>query len=123
VLLGLYLAHELAAAEAPAELLAAAWKDGALLGLARESAEEMFREPPTTRGVFKDKAYAYRACERWRERLRLVRGAIFDASPADREAYKLPRALFPLYPVIRPFRLAARYAGRIRRRTGVAAAD
>jgi hypothetical protein len=123
VLLGLYLAHELARAEVPSELLAAARKDGALLELGGESAEEMFREPPRVRGVWKDMAYACRASERWRERAWVVRGAVFEAMPTDREAYKLPRALFPLYPVIRPFRLAVKYAGRIRRRAGVAAAD
>jgi hypothetical protein len=48
---------------------------------------------------------------------------VFEATPADRDAYKLPRALFPLYPVIRPFRLAAKYAGRGWRRAGGVAAD
>jgi hypothetical protein len=123
VLLGLYLAHDLAGAEAPAELLAEAREDRTLLELAGESAEAMFRDLPTARGVWKDMAYAYRVSERWRERAWVVRGAVFEAMPADREAYKLPRALFPLYPVIRPFRLAVKYAGRIRRRAGVVAAD
>jgi hypothetical protein len=120
VLLGLYLAHELAGAGAPAELLAAARKDRTLLELADESAARMFQEAPSAGGGW---SYWYRASERWRERLWLLRGAVFEAMPADREAYKLPRALFPLYRVIRPFRLAVKYAGRIGRRAGVVAAD
>jgi hypothetical protein len=34
--------------------------------------------------------------------------------PADRMAYKLPRALWPLYAAIRPLRLVVKYAGRMR---------
>jgi hypothetical protein len=120
VLLGLYLAHDLVGAEAPAQLLAEARQDRKLQDLARESAVRMFQEPPSAHG---GRSYWYRASERWRERLWLVRGAVFEAQPADRQAYKLPRVLFPLYRVIRPFRLAARHAGRIRRRAGAVAAD
>jgi hypothetical protein len=120
VLLGLYLAHDLAGAETTVELLAAAREDRKVQDLARESAARMFQEAPSAGGGW---SYWYRASERWRERLWLLRGAVFEAMPADREAYKLPRALFPLYRVIRPFRLAVKYAGRIRRRAGVVAAD
>jgi hypothetical protein len=120
VLLGLYLAHDLVGAEAPAQLLAEARQDRKLQDLARESAVRMFQEPPSAHG---GRSYWYRASERWRERLWLVRGAVFEAQPADRQAYKLPRVLFPLYRVIRPFRLAVRHAGRIRRRAGAVAAD
>ena len=100
VLLGLHLAHELEGADVPGELLAAARLD------------RVVRAAP---GAWGGMVYSWRVSARGRARWRAVRGSIFEATPADRMAYKMPRVMWGLYPVIRPLRLVLKYAGRIGR--------
>lgn len=117
VLLGLQLAHELLDAGTPAHLLQAAKMDPAVQALAARSVADMFREPLTAPSAWARMRHAYRVSERWRERCWLVRGTLFELTPADGQAFSLPRALHPLYRVIRPFRLLWKHSvGRLRGR-------
>jgi hypothetical protein len=112
LLLGLWLAHDVMGAPAPPTLVAEASRDRTVRELAAEIGAGWFREPAAVSGVWEGMRYRWRASERWRERWCLVRGTFFEATPADRMAYRLPRALWPLYPVLRPARLSWKYATR-----------
>lgn len=46
----------------------------------------------------------------WWHKLRYVLGAVFTPTEAEWDALRLPPALFPLYYLVRPLRLAARHA-------------
>jgi hypothetical protein len=51
--------------------------------------------------------------ERGRDQLSYLASVAFTPSGADWESLRLPRALFPLYVVTRPIRLAAKYGRRL----------
>ena len=88
--------------------------DRTVQALAAEIVAEMFCEAPRAHSTWARMRYAYRVSERWRERWWLVRGTLFEPMPTDSQAFSLPRALYPLYRVIRPFRLVWKHSvGRL----------
>ena len=115
LLLGLWLAHELLAANVPEDLLRAAKDEPAVQVLAAQSVAVTSQEPRRELEGWELMRYRWRVAERWRERWAIAKGSLLNPSPCDWQACKLPRALWRLYPVIRPLRLVLKHAGRIHR--------
>jgi hypothetical protein len=113
LLLGLSVAAELLGTELPPEALARVREDGIAAELA-SSAARGFRlysggdgEPPASASTY------LRSREDLRDRFAYCFGMLTTPTLADWESLSLPDALFPLYYVHRPLRLAAE---RVRRR-------
>lgn len=110
LLLGLFLAHELLDTTAPENVLKRARADRVLTRLARDTREQLFRESNVFFSSPKGILYHLRMRERRRDRFRYLFGQ-FLPRWADWVWIPLPRALAPLYFVLRPLRLLAKYAG------------
>lgn len=108
--LGLLLAADLCGATVPDSLLAQAHRDRAAVKLARAVESALFDPRP---GRFDGLVFHARMRERARDQLGYLASVAFTPSGADWEALRLPRALFPLYALTRPVRLAAKYGRRL----------
>ncbi|MEA2677132.1 MAG: hypothetical protein QOJ81_1273 [Chloroflexota bacterium] len=110
VRLGLLLAADLCAAPIAATVLVAARRDRASVKLARSVEAALFDPRPSR---FDGLIFHARMRERARDQLGYLANVAFTPSGADWEALRLPRALFPLYALTRPIRLAAKYGRRL----------
>ncbi|HKN14058.1 MAG TPA: nucleotidyltransferase family protein [Candidatus Binatus sp.] len=116
-LTGIYLAHELVGAPVPSDLVAIARNDRAVRALARKVANQLFSGGAQGRANFDPWAVPSRSIEGARARIRYIVRRVFAPTMGDYEFIPLPTALFPLYWVIRPFRMAAQYGPRLLRRS------
>lgn len=108
--LGVILAAGLCDAQIPGFVLAAARGDSVAGRLAAEVVRELFA--PRTRRADAI-AFHTRMRERTRDRARYLFNVLFQPSGADWEALSLPRGLFRIYSVTRPFRLGLKYGRRL----------
>lgn len=125
LLLGLFLAHELLDANVPETFLASAIADRIVPTLAKEVIARRFSletSPPRHRGRFRFHFlptrvralcqmyhFHWRAKENLSDRIRFF-GAQFVPTCGDWTSIALPDRFFPLYYVIRPFRLIGKYS-------------
>jgi len=105
LLLGLELARTILGAELPAELDAPARADSAVGSLALAIRRRMFAATPDSGARFQPWAVPLRTIERRRERIRYCLDRAFAPTADDGRFVRLPRALFPLYYILRPLRL------------------
>jgi len=114
-LTGIYLAHELVGAPIPAALVATARGDHAVGALARRVAGRLFSGAAQGRTDFDPWAVPLRSIEGARARMRYIVRRTLAPTMGDYELLPLPQSLFPLYWVIRPFRMAVQYGPRLLR--------
>jgi hypothetical protein len=113
--LGLYLAQELLSAALPKEVCQKLKKDAVVKSLAGWVLQRLFREPGSRPEVLETIPFHLKVRERLLDKVRYCIYLAFSPSPEDWLMLPLPRALFFLYPLLRPFRLLGRYrpeAGR-----------
>jgi hypothetical protein len=111
VRLGLLLAKDVCAANSiPDGQMRSARSDGTARALARDVLSRLFDPTPSR---FDALTFHARMRERRRDQLRYLVNVAFTPSGADWGALHLPRALFPLYALTRPVRLAAKYGRRL----------
>jgi len=103
--LGLRLANELCGLGLPAEIDAKVRGDREAAELAFQVASELFAHG-RERGVFGNWARFIRSRERWRDRATCALD-LLAPKPGDWLSLELPRALYPFYYAVRPFRLLA----------------
>jgi hypothetical protein len=116
LLLALVLARDLAGARLPPAVAERADADRVVARLAGQVLREMFAlhaDPEETRGNL---LFNLRAKDGWVDRARYAARWAIIATPEDWSAVPLPDVLFPLYTLVRPLRLLARYG--VRRRGG-----
>ena len=117
--LGIALAADLLAAPVPEHVAGRARAEPAVRALADEITARLFTERPgeATAQDLERSVFQLRSRERWRDRVRLL------ATPneGDWDCFPLPAPLYPLYYVLRPFRLLAKY-GAARRAVAIAVA-
>jgi hypothetical protein len=107
----LLLANHLLATEIPAAIEKSILKDRAARAFAEEVAQGV------ARGVtYEEQQVSYfrlmmRLRERRMDRMRFLMRLTFTPGPGEWEAVRLPKALFPLYRLVRLARLASRFAG------------
>jgi hypothetical protein len=114
-LTGILLAHELVAAPVQADVVAIARRDRAVESLARRVASQLFSGAGPGRSRFDPWAVPIRSIESTRARMRYVVRRMLAPTMGDYELIQLPASLFPLYWVIRPFRMAVQYGPRLLR--------
>jgi hypothetical protein len=112
-LTGICLAHELADAPVAAELVTIARGDRAVGALARRVAGQLFSGTTQGRAEFDPWAVPMRSIEGARARIRYIVRRTLAPTMGDYELIALPASLFPLYWVIRPFRMAVQYGPRL----------
>lgn len=108
--LGLFLARQFFEADLPDHVVKMIEQQPVVSALAREVSENLLRENSTAPGLRKRVLFHVRAKERFSDRLRYCMRLIFTTTPVDWETLPLPAWLSFLYPLLRPFRLAKKYA-------------
>jgi hypothetical protein len=108
-------AHELVGAPIPSKLLTIARDDRAVAALARRVARQLFMGAVQGRTDFDPWEVPIRSIEGGRARIRYVVRRMLAPTMGDYELIPLPASLFPLYWVIRPFRMAVQYGPRLLR--------
>jgi hypothetical protein len=110
--LGLALAHRVLNAPLAPEVIRRAESDRAVRALAARVTERMFDgdSGPSFSLGFRFHGFQLRSMDRPGDRARYVGRSLMVPQPEDWRAVPLPDPLFPLYYLIRPVRLALRYA-------------
>jgi hypothetical protein len=107
----LALANEFLGADGPAEVMGHVHNDGNV----RELAAQIGKDIPESEGYRTDTVEYFRLMLRLRERAsdrwRLLSRLAFTPSVNEWKLVRLPGALFPLYRVVRMYRLTRRFAG------------
>jgi hypothetical protein len=112
-LTGILLAHELLDAPVHPDIVAIARRDRTVESLARRVASKLFSGAGPGRSRFDPWAVPIRSIESTRARMRYVVRRMLAPTMGDYELVRLPASLFPLYWVIRPFRMAVQYGPRL----------
>jgi hypothetical protein len=112
-LTGILLAHELVGAPIPEDVVAIARRDRAVESLARRVAIQLFSGAGQGRSQFDPWAVPIRSIESTRSRMRYIVRRMLAPTMGDYELVQLPASLFPLYWLIRPFRMAVQYGPRL----------
>ncbi len=112
-LTGILLAHELVGAPVNPVVVAIARRDRAVDSLAKRVASQLFNGAGPGRSQFDPWAVPIRSIETTRARMRYVVRRMLAPTMGDYELVPLPASLFPLYWVIRPFRMALQYGPRL----------
>jgi hypothetical protein len=112
-LTGVCLAHELVEAPVAAELVATARGDRAVRALAARVVRQLFAGAAHGRSEFDPWAVPLRSIEGTRARIHYIVRRALAPTMGDYELLPLPAALFPLYWIIRPFRMAMQYGPRL----------
>ncbi|MGC2445839.1 hypothetical protein, partial [Candidatus Binatus sp.] len=115
-LTSMLLAHELAGAPRPDELVAVARNDRNVSAIARRVASGLFRGAGRAATPFDPWAVPIRSIEGTGAQIYYVVQRTLAPTMGDYELIPLPRPLFPLYWLIRPFRMAAQYGPRLVRK-------
>lgn len=117
LLTGILLAHELVDAPIAAELVALARGDRAARVLAGRVSRDLFSGVGRASSHFDPWVVPTLSIEGARARVHYVVHRMLAPTMGDYELIPLPRALFPLYWAIRPFRMAIQYGPRLLRGT------
>jgi len=84
--------------------------DRRVIALAAAVVAPLFRRPPTVEVDLRRRLFHLRAHERLRDRIAYLRYFLTIPNAADWAVVPLPRVLAPLYYLVRPVRLSAKYA-------------
>ena len=109
LLLGLYLAHEVAGAELPESILGCAGSDANVRWLAQKVLDQYEGISDPSAGVFQRAAFRLRSCDKFGRGLRQLIRLSLSPTESDREAIRLLGFLAPLYAFVRPLRLLGKY--------------
>jgi hypothetical protein len=116
LLLGLILANTLLDADLPQTILDELRADSDVQVLAAEVQRRLFSENQGARELFEGSArwwFHFRMIERPQDRLRYSIHRATTPTLSDWEIVKMPRVLFPFYPLLRPIRLSRKFGRRI----------
>jgi hypothetical protein len=113
LLTGLYLAHTLADAPIPDDIETLLRSDRDVGALSSTVASELFRRPPDKEPIVEPWAIPFRSIEGTSARIRYVVGRLLAPTMGDYQMLPLPRALFGLYWLMRPFRMTVQYGPRL----------
>jgi hypothetical protein len=110
LLLAIELAATMLDAPAPAELLNQARNSSAVQLLARRARERMLLAAPGGSWEFR---FGFNTHDKWLHRLLPIKAFLTTRTVGDHQAMPLPKSLWGLYYLTRPFRLAAHVAKMI----------
>jgi hypothetical protein len=112
-LMGILLANDLVGAPIQADVVAIARRDRAVESLARRVASQLFSGAGPGRSRFDPWSVPIRSIESTRARMRYLVRRMLAPTMGEYELVQLPASMFPLYWVIRPFRMAVQYGPRL----------
>jgi hypothetical protein len=112
LLLGLTLARDLLGAPLPDRMQEVIQADWAARALATELQQRWLREPGSIPGQTEEQVFRWKTAERLQDKMRYCAGMSTAPTEADWEAFPLPSVFYPVYYVLRPLRLAAKYSRR-----------
>jgi hypothetical protein len=115
LLLGLSLAAEQSGIAVPESLAAEMARDPRIKSLTRQVYRDLFNQK---RPVFAHALLSFRSRDRLRDSLRHSLSLLFVTRQADWETVDLSPRLWPVYPLLRPFRLSLKYMHLMLRRAG-----
>ena len=116
LLLGVSLARELLGASLPEEMVRQVDADPAIRSLAGEVRSRLLHGRKGSPTLMESCLFHLRARERLRDRIRYCVRLAVTTTPGDWALLPLPAPLFPVYSLLRPMRLAAKYGlGAVRR--------
>lgn len=107
--LGVLLAHNLIGATLPEAVLKRMQSDAAAKSLAQQAQRQILQDTGEPPGVLATSLFHLRARERWQDRVRYSIRLVVTPTPGDWAFAQLPSPLFPLYYLLRPFRLIRAY--------------
>ena len=110
LLLGLQLARELFAARLPESVVSDIASQPVIGLLAAQVSQSLLRGNSVSPGLRKKILFHIRTKERLSDRLRYCVRLLFTTTPVDWQSLPLPASLSFLYALMRPFRLAKKYA-------------
>jgi len=111
--LGLFLAWDLLDAPIPAWLARSLAAHRSVTALGETVRRRLFADSPSDPSGFELLRFHIRVRERLRDRVRGAVRAVATPGVGDWALVRLPDSLYPLYYLVRPFRLAAKYARSI----------
>ena len=111
--LGLFLAAELLGASVPEQVRKKLHPDSTLWALAADVVKRLFEERTNPPGILESALLHLRMRERLLDRIRYVLRLGLTTTVGDLTTMRIPRALFFLYYLLRPLRLAAKYGRRL----------
>ena len=114
--LGLFLASDLLGAAVPEQVLERVRAEPAVVSLAGQVRERLLRDSHDQPGNLESCLFHLKARERWQDRVRYCVRLAVTTTPGDWASVRLPAALFPVYYLLRPFRLVGQYAPGLWRR-------
>ena len=100
--LGLLLAHNFYQTKIPQPLAIAVKRNTRAVSLFEQVREVIFLRPFTQ---IEDYVFIFKITDSWLGKLQFLTGLLFTPTTKEWDAVKLPKALFPLYYLIRPYRL------------------
>lgn len=115
-LLGLRLAHELLEAPLPPPVLERVARDASVRWLAGKVRAQFEGSADASPGVLPRAVFRLRSRDSVGQGLRHIARLTISPTERDRQSARLPRALAPLYMVVRPLRLLQEYGLGFRRR-------
>jgi len=108
--LGLLLTREFFGSRLPDSLVSSIESQPVVGMLAAEVSQKLLRRNSVSPGLRKRILFHIRTKDRPADRLRYCMRLLFTTTPVDWQSLPLPASLSFLYPLIRPFRLAKKYA-------------
>jgi precorrin-6B methylase 2 len=116
LLLGLYLAHELFGASLPQSVLERAQRDSNVRWLADKVQAQFEGNADPSPGVVPRTVFRLRSRDGIGQGMRHMLRLSMSPTERDRQTMRLPRALAPLYALVRPLRLLREYGLGFRQR-------
>ncbi len=113
LLLGLWLAYDLLDAPVPESLVARARAEPTVRALADDVRARLAATYQVPLEPLRGHLFHLRVRERWRDRARYAWYVVTTPSTSDWRLVRLPASLHFLYYLVRPLRLAVKYAGRL----------
>jgi hypothetical protein len=116
LLLGVFLASDILGVRLPEEVSRRALADGSVKMLAAQVRKRLFREENDSPGIIRSAVFHLKARERARDRIKYLLRLALQTTVHDWLFIPIPRPLFFLYYLLRPVRLALKYASNLLKR-------
>ena len=113
ILLGLFLAKDLIGIDLPERVSEKIEANPVIKKLTARVYKKLFYEVGSPAGIFKDQLLYLKMRERFKDKARYVLYLTFTPNTRDWNLLSLPGPLFPLYYILRPIRLLAKYGVRL----------
>jgi len=113
--LGMFLAKSLLDASVPEKVMQQVEVDPMVRRMAKQVRKQLFQSTNGSSGILKKSMFYLKARERMRDQIQYCLRLAATTTPGDWTLLQLPKTFFPLYYLIRPIRLTAKYGLKVLR--------